>query len=343
MAINQILPFGTVSGANVLAPADYQALAARLAGFSAGTAKSKELNTVWRQASFVAAMIGQYVADKAGQDVLDNGDLAALQAKFVAALAASPALTGTPTAPTPAATDKSTRIATTAFVSGNFPRVYSINALPAQDVGPIIVAECGEVWIWGTSPIYTGYRSPLCGQIAHLPFSKVPYGWMRANGAAASVSAYGALASTLYCGDALNATAPVGYRCTNAADPTNTRSTTGAYIVLPDLRGEFVRGWDDGRSVDAGRQLGSSQRASRVIGAVSNPSFPYLSQNGEWRFSTDNGNVSFKVGDAFTEGYDITSGSGSFLAGWSYANIGTSAALASVRPRNVALFACIKY
>ncbi|NJB67208.1 phage-related tail fiber protein [Desulfobaculum xiamenense] len=28
---------------------------------------------------------------------------------------------------------------------------------------------------------------------------------------------------------------------------------------LPDLRGEFVRGWDDGRGVDAGRALGSAQ------------------------------------------------------------------------------------
>ncbi|CET64149.1 site-specific recombinase [Salmonella enterica subsp. enterica serovar Typhi] len=28
---------------------------------------------------------------------------------------------------------------------------------------------------------------------------------------------------------------------------------------LPDLRGEFIRGWDDGRGVDAGRQLLSSQ------------------------------------------------------------------------------------
>ncbi|WP_287813180.1 hypothetical protein [Achromobacter sp.] len=164
MAINQILPFGTVSGANVLAPADYQALAARLGGFSAGTAKSKELNTVWRQASFVAAMIGQYIADKAGQDVLDNGDLAALQAKFVAALAASPALTGTPTAPTPAAGDKSTRLATTAFVAGNFPRIYSITALPTQDVGPIIVSECAEVWTWVSGQYFTGYRSPLCGR-----------------------------------------------------------------------------------------------------------------------------------------------------------------------------------
>ena len=164
MAINQILPFGTVPGANVLTPADYQALAARLGGFSAGTAKSKELNTVWRQASFVTAMIAQYIADKSGQDVLDNGDLAALQAKFVAALAASPAFTGAPTAPTPDVSDKSTRIATTAFVSGNFPRIYPIAALPTQDIGPIIVAECAEVWIWSSTQYFKGYRSPLCGR-----------------------------------------------------------------------------------------------------------------------------------------------------------------------------------
>ncbi|WP_215472040.1 tail fiber protein [Escherichia coli] len=30
-------------------------------------------------------------------------------------------------------------------------------------------------------------------------------------------------------------------------------------LRLPDLRGEFIRGWDDGRGVDAGRQLLSSQ------------------------------------------------------------------------------------
>lgn len=28
---------------------------------------------------------------------------------------------------------------------------------------------------------------------------------------------------------------------------------------LPDLRGEFVRGWDNGRGIDSGRQLGSTQ------------------------------------------------------------------------------------
>ena len=82
----------------------------------------------------------------------------------MAALAASPAFTGTPTAPTPAAGDKSGKLATTAFVAGNFPRVCSIGALPTQDIGPIIVAECSEVWTWVSTPYYTGYRSPLCGR-----------------------------------------------------------------------------------------------------------------------------------------------------------------------------------
>ena len=49
-------------------------------------------------------------------------------------------------------------------MAGNFPRVCSIGALPTQDIGPIIVAECSEVWTWVSTPYYTGYRSPLCGR-----------------------------------------------------------------------------------------------------------------------------------------------------------------------------------
>ncbi|EJC5332094.1 phage tail protein [Salmonella enterica] len=32
--------------------------------------------------------------------------------------------------------------------------------------------------------------------------------------------------------------------------------------VLPDLRGEFIRGWDDGKGVDSGRLILSSQGQS---------------------------------------------------------------------------------
>ena len=36
---------------------------------------------------------------------------------------------------------------------------------------------------------------------------------------------------------------------------------------LPDLRGEFIRGWDNGRGVDSGRSLLSNQAGSLLIGA----------------------------------------------------------------------------
>ncbi|HAZ4261554.1 TPA: phage tail protein [Escherichia coli] len=61
------------------------------------------------------------------------------------------------------------------------------------------------------------------------PSATPPTGWLKCNGAAFSAEEYPELAK---------------------AYPTN---------KLPDLRGEFIRGWDDGRGVDAGRVLLSLQ------------------------------------------------------------------------------------
>ncbi|EHK65311.1 hypothetical protein [Achromobacter arsenitoxydans] len=44
------------------------------------------------------------------------------------------------------------------------PKICSITALPSSNIGPIVVAECSEVWIWSASASFTGYRSPLCGR-----------------------------------------------------------------------------------------------------------------------------------------------------------------------------------
>lgn len=86
MAKNEFLPFGTAANANVLSNADYTALPARTSGFSSGVAKSEELNSAWRQASVIASALAQFIADKTGQDVLDNGDLVTLQANLNSAM-----------------------------------------------------------------------------------------------------------------------------------------------------------------------------------------------------------------------------------------------------------------
>ncbi|EHH7891438.1 phage tail protein [Escherichia coli] len=61
------------------------------------------------------------------------------------------------------------------------------------------------------------------------PSATPPTGWLKCNGAAFSAEEYPELAK---------------------AYPTN---------KLPDLRGEFIRGWDDGRGVDSGRTLLTNQ------------------------------------------------------------------------------------
>ncbi len=70
------------------------------------------------------------------------------------------------------------------------------------------------------------------------PSATPPTGWLKCNGAAFSAEEYPELAK---------------------AYPTN---------KLPDLRGEFIRGWDDSRGIDTGRSLLSSQAATFIRTAL---------------------------------------------------------------------------
>ena len=84
------------------------------------------------------------------------------------------------------------------------------------------------------------------------PSATPPTGWLKCNGAPFSAEDYPELAK---------------------AYPTN---------KLPDLRGEFIRGWDDGRGVDSGRTLLTNQEHAVIshnhgiptkVGSVTN--IPY--------------------------------------------------------------------
>lgn len=118
-----------------------------------------------------------------------------------------------------------------------------------------------------------------------------------------------------YGGDA----APEGYLECNGQPVTEVHPELLALMAfVPDLRGEFVRGWDNGRSVDAGRGLMTVQAATRISPQVVNHSI------------VDVDNEDSSVSDG-TQG-DSSAGVGS----------PTNKTFKSVRPRNVALMYIIK-
>ena len=77
------------------------------------------------------------------------------------------------------------------------------------------------------------------GMIAPFAMSTAPTGWLECDGSAVSRTTYADLFT------ALSTTHGVG-----------DGSTT---FNVPDLRGEFVRGWDNGKGTDSGRTFASSQ------------------------------------------------------------------------------------
>ncbi|MFT2253382.1 gp53-like domain-containing protein [Escherichia coli] len=85
MATNNFKAFALDPNANVTSQADWEALPALLSGFTAGKASSAQVNKAIRQATFIAAALAQYTANKSGLDVLDDGDVAGFITKMSAA------------------------------------------------------------------------------------------------------------------------------------------------------------------------------------------------------------------------------------------------------------------
>ena len=77
------------------------------------------------------------------------------------------------------------------------------------------------------------------GAVAYFAQDVPPFGWLKANGAAVSRTVYA------------NLFAAIGERYGRGDGRTT--------FNLPDLRGEFIRSWDDGRAIDRNRALGSWQ------------------------------------------------------------------------------------
>lgn len=86
MATNDFLPLGTDPAANVDSQATYLGWLARTTGFVSGIAPSKTFNKALRQATFMAAVIGQVIVDMTNQNQLDDGDVAGAAARLKLAI-----------------------------------------------------------------------------------------------------------------------------------------------------------------------------------------------------------------------------------------------------------------
>ncbi|EFW1291604.1 phage tail protein [Shigella flexneri] len=181
----------------------------------------------------------------------------------------NPTFTGEPKAPTPAAGNNTTRIATTAFVQAAITAL--INGAPdtLDTLKEIAAAINNDPKFSTTINNALSGKQPLDETLTHLsgkdvagllaylglgegsalpvgvpvpwPSATPPTGWLKCNGAPFSAEEYPELAKVY---------------------PTN---------ELPDLRGEFIRGWDDGRGIDAGREILSAQGDAirNIVGHIS--------------------------------------------------------------------------
>lgn len=153
--------------------------------------------------------------------------------------------------------------------------------------------------------ISTG-KGVRAGALAYFAESSAPTGYLKANGAAISRTLYAglfaAIGTTFGAGDG---------------------STT---FNIPDLRGEFVRGFDDGRGVDSGRVIGGSQQDALQGHRHSFTPFYGAKGVGGNMSGTGHGIEQAIVGNPTADGAN-----------------GEPRTAAETRPRNVALLACIKY
>lgn len=162
----------------------------------------------------------------------------------------------------------------------------------------------------------------LVGEVAFFASSTPPSGWLKANGAAVSRTTYAALFA------AIGTTFGAG----------DGRTT----FNLPDLRGEFLRGLDEGRNIDRGRRLGTAQGDAirNITGKLDGSAMGSGNQVLEGKMI-----ASGAIGTT----YQQRQWSGD-QGGWGEQSVSFDFDASRVvptanenRPRNVALLACIKY
>ncbi|EQC00329.1 tail fiber protein [Photorhabdus temperata] len=290
---NDFKAFSISNNANVVSQRLYEESKDLLTGFPPNDIPTHLLNKALRQSSTISSVLADFISTQSGEDVLDDGDIAKLTAQLNRALEQK-TTTKVPDAsltqkgviqltdvvgnsdtlavtqklaqeiinllredinnrvpntrkvngkalstdislsavdvgalPSNGAAIAANKLATARTIAGvAFDGTDNIN-IPAGNVGAYTKAEVNNL-INAVNNIPVGAPIPW-------PTAIPPAGWLQCNGAAFDKSKFPKLAEAY----------PDGR--------------------LPDLRGEFIRGWDDGRGIDPNRALLKWQEGSYLL------------------------------------------------------------------------------
>ena len=235
----------------------------------------------------------------------------------------NPTFTGEPKAPTPAAGNNTTRIATTAFVQAAITAL--INGAPAtlDTLKEIAAAINNDPKFSTTINNALSGKQPLDETLTHLsgkdvagllaylglgegaPAIGVPFFWPSAAMPSTVIDSWSSMVFLKFNGAKFSAS---DYPVLAKVFPS---------LVLPEARGDFIRIWDDGRGADGGRELLSWQEATN--------------------FSQFAGNIGGGAGHAINF-HDGIAGNQPGFSRFNFTSnyVGDGVNFVAVRPRNIA-------
>lgn len=150
--------------------------------------------------------------------------------------------------------------------------------------------------------------------------SSAPRGYLKANGTLLNRTAYANLWDFAQASG--NLASSDGAWANGQYSPGDGSTT----FRIPDLRGEFLRMWDDGRGIDVGRSLGSAQ-----LDALQGHQHTYTYPETNYVRAGSNGDSPYTPGTRTTAAI-VSDGAN-----------GTPRIASETRPRNVAYLPCIKF
>ncbi|WP_387690154.1 tail fiber protein [Photorhabdus sp. RM71S] len=257
---NDFKAFSISNNANVVSQEKYEENQSLQVGFPPENISTHVLNKALRQSSTIASVVANFIATQSGDDVLDDGDLAKLTAQLNQALKQK-VTTEIPSASltqkgvvqltneignndTLAVTQKLVQEIINSLRENIDSKVSNSRKINGKALTEDINLNASDVGAYTRTDVYTRSEVYTRAEVDKLiktaseipvgapipwPLTHPPIGYFTCNGSAFNKLQYPKLAEAY----------PDGR--------------------LPDLRGEFIRGWDDGRGVDAKRVILTSQ------------------------------------------------------------------------------------